>query len=177
MNGHVHPVNARISGTIAEVLVEDNQVVPKGAVLVKLDPRDYQVSLQQAQAALKQARHQANVARANIGVIATTAQGQTTTAQGDIDAAAASVSTAEGSLAEAQAGVPAAKAQLAQVNANLVKARLDYQRYTQLYQTGAASVSNWIRQGRIMRRFWHNTRPSTNRDGKHRRGLCRHRRV
>jgi len=139
VNGHVHPVNARISGTITQVLVDDNQVVPRGAVLVKLDPRDYQVSLQQAQAALKQARHQASVAQANIGVIATSAQGQTTTAQGNIDAAAASVSTAEGSLAEAQAGVPAAKAQLAQVNANLVKAKLDYQRYTQLYQTGAAS--------------------------------------
>jgi membrane fusion protein (multidrug efflux system) len=139
VNGHVHPVNARVTGTVTQVLVNDNQVVPQGAVLVKLDPRDYQVSLQQARAALNQARHQADVAQANVGVVATTAQGQTTTAQGDISAAAASVSTAEGALAEAQAGVPAAQAQLAQVNANLVKAKLDYQRYTQLYRDGAAS--------------------------------------
>lgn len=127
ITGHVNPVNARIAGTVVQVLVDDNQTVAQGALLVKLDPNDYQVSLQQAQAALEAARRQAEVAKTNIGVVATNAEGQTTTAQGNIDAAAASVATAEAALAEAQAGVPAAQSQLAQVEANLVKARLDYQ--------------------------------------------------
>ncbi|MBW4470892.1 MAG: HlyD family secretion protein [Stenomitos rutilans HA7619-LM2] len=135
----VHPINARINGTVTEVAVNDNQQVQQGQLLVKLDPRDYDVSLQQAKAALDVAQQQAQVAQANIGVTATNAQGLTTQAQGNIDAAAASVSTSQASLAEAQAGVPAAQAQLAQVKANLVKAELDYRRYTTLLREGAVA--------------------------------------
>jgi membrane fusion protein, multidrug efflux system len=138
VTGHIHPVNSRISGTVTQVLVDDNQKVSQGQLLVQLDPRDYQVALQQAQAALEAARHQADVAQANIGVVATNAQGQTTAAQGNIDAAAASISTSQAALAEAQAGVPAAQANLAQVEANLVKAKLDYDRYTRLAREGAS---------------------------------------
>src|SRR5579883_1425385 len=135
----VHPINARINGTVTAVAVNDNQQVQQGELLVKLDPRDYDVALQQAQAALASSEQQARVAQANIGVNATNAQGLTTQAQGNIDAAAASVSTSQAALAEAQAGVPAAQAQLAQVKASLVKAQLDYQRYTALVREGAAS--------------------------------------
>ena len=46
--GHVHPVSARIAGTVEEVLVDDNQHVERGQVIVRLDPRDYQVRLRQA---------------------------------------------------------------------------------------------------------------------------------
>ncbi len=137
VTGHIHPVNSRISGTVTQVLVDDNQIVSQGALLVQLDPRDYEVALQQAQASLESARHQADVAQTNIGVVATNAQGQTTAALGNIDAAVASISTSEAALAEAQAGVPAAQANLAQVNANLVKAKLDYDRYTSLVREGA----------------------------------------
>jgi membrane fusion protein, multidrug efflux system len=133
----VHPINARIAGTVSQVAVNDNQLVNSGAGLLKLDPSDYAASLEQAKAALETARYQAGVAQANIGVVATTAQGQTTQAQGNIAAAAAGVTTAEGAVAEAQAGVPAAQAQLAQVEAALVKAQLDYDRFNQLAQSGA----------------------------------------
>lgn len=136
--GHIHPVNSRISGTVTQVLVDDNQVVSKGQVLVELDPRDYEVALRQARASLENAQHEADVADANINVTAANAQGQTTQAQGNIEAANASIAASEASLAEAQAGVPAAQADLAQVEANLVKAKLDYDRYTQLYQQGAS---------------------------------------
>lgn len=136
---YIHPINARINGTVVEVRVDDNQSVSKGNVLVKLDPRDYEVARQQARAALESAQQQAAVAQANIGVTATTAVGQTTEAQGNIDAAAASVSTSEAALAEAEAGVPAAQAQLAQVRANLLKADRDYKRYTTLYAQGAVA--------------------------------------
>ncbi|MBW4520516.1 MAG: HlyD family secretion protein [Scytolyngbya sp. HA4215-MV1] len=137
VSGHVNPVTARISGTVTQVLVDDNQTVAPGTVLVKLDPSDYQVSLQQAEAALEATRRQAEVAQTKVGIGSIDAQGQVTTAQGNIDAAAASVATAEAALAEAQSGVPQARSQFAQVEANLVKAQLDYQRYAQLAQEGA----------------------------------------
>ncbi|KAF3890765.1 HlyD family secretion protein [Tolypothrix bouteillei VB521301] len=139
----IHPVNARINGTVTEVAVQDNQSVKVGTVLVKLDPDDYQVALLQAKAALDVAKQQADVAQANINVASTNAQGQTTQAQGNIDAATASISTAQASLSEAQEGVPAAQAQLAQVEANLAKAKLDYDRYNQLSNAGAIPRSEF----------------------------------
>ncbi|WP_017301785.1 HlyD family secretion protein [Nodosilinea nodulosa] len=133
----IHPINARIEGTVISVEVQDNQQVAPGTVLVHLDPRDYEVARQQSQAALEVARHQADVAQANIGVVATTAQGQTTSALGNIDAAEASISTLEAALAEAQAGVPVAQANLAKVEADLANAKLNFDRYTELVQQGA----------------------------------------
>lgn len=139
VTSYIHPINARINGTVVDVEVDDNQQVSQGTLLVKLDPRDYAVARQRSAAALASAEQQAAVAQANISVTATNAVGQTTEAQGNIDAAAATVSTTEAALAEAQAGVPAAQAQLAQVKANLVKAELDYKRYTALAVEGAVS--------------------------------------
>jgi membrane fusion protein, multidrug efflux system len=139
----VHPVNARISGTVMQVNVADNQTVSPGAVLVKLDPRDYEVALQQADAALEAAKQQAAVAQANIGVTSTNAQGQTTQAQGTVDAAIASIGNAKSAVVEAQVGVPATEAQLAQVEANLTKAKLDHDRYRRLLQNGAVPRSQY----------------------------------
>jgi membrane fusion protein, multidrug efflux system len=135
----IHPINARINGTVVKVGVNDNQRVSRGTLLVKLDPRDYDVARQQSKASLVSAEQQAAVSQANIGVTATNAVGQTTVAQGNIDAAAASVFTSEAALAEAKAGVPAAQAQLAQVKANLIKADRDYRRYSALYAEGAVA--------------------------------------
>lgn len=137
VTANIHPINARVSGTVKAVLVNDNQYVKQGEELVKLDPRDYQVALQQAQASLANAQQQALVAQANIGVVATNAEGQTTQAQGDIDAANAAIATAQAQVLEAQAGVPSAQANLAEIQANLVKAQDDYQRYQTLARQGA----------------------------------------
>ena len=52
---HLYPVSARISGYVVGVNVNDNQWVEKGAVLVEIDPTDYQVALAQAQANLASA--------------------------------------------------------------------------------------------------------------------------
>jgi len=41
VTGHLHNVATRINGVVTDVLVDDNQEVKKGDVLVKLDPREY----------------------------------------------------------------------------------------------------------------------------------------
>ena len=48
--GHVHYISSRVSGTVVAVLVDDNQFIQEGQMLVKLDPRDYKVTLDQARA-------------------------------------------------------------------------------------------------------------------------------
>ncbi|WP_293125741.1 HlyD family secretion protein [Microcoleus sp. bin38.metabat.b11b12b14.051] len=117
--GHIHQVSSRINGTVGEVLVEDNQQVKPGQLLIKLDPRDYQVKLQQSQAALENARRQAEAASANIALASQTSQGKTAQAQGDIGTANAGISTAQAAIREAQQGVPAAEAAVAQAEAGV----------------------------------------------------------
>jgi len=52
---HLYPVSSRISGYVLKVNVGDNEYVQKGAVLVEIDPRDYEVALTQARANLANA--------------------------------------------------------------------------------------------------------------------------
>ncbi|GAB1543013.1 HlyD family secretion protein [Scytonema sp. NUACC21] len=68
VTANIQPVTSRISGTVTEVMVNDNQMVSPGSVLVKLDPRDYEVSLSQAKASLELAKQQAELARENTKV-------------------------------------------------------------------------------------------------------------
>jgi membrane fusion protein (multidrug efflux system) len=139
VQGHVHPISSRIDGTVSAVFVNDNQHVTAGQVLVKLDPKDYQNQVNQAQAALLEAKRQAETAKTQIALSAQTTQGSTTQAQGNIANANAAIANAQAAVKEAQAGIPAAQAQVAQAQANLQKNKADYQRYRQLYQAGAVS--------------------------------------
>jgi membrane fusion protein (multidrug efflux system) len=66
ISGHVHQFSSRVTGTVEAVLVDDNQSVHAGDVLVKLDPRDFQVALQKAQASLAETQAQAIAARAGL---------------------------------------------------------------------------------------------------------------
>src|ERR1700693_5754851 len=56
IDGHLNAISARISGQVNEVLVEDQQIVKKGDVLVKIDPRDYAVAVAKAEADLADAQ-------------------------------------------------------------------------------------------------------------------------
>jgi membrane fusion protein, multidrug efflux system len=151
--GHIHQVSSKIGGTVTQVLVNDNQQVQPGQVLVKLDPKDYDNKVQQAQAALESARRQANAAQANIALASQTTTGKTSQAQGDVSTAQAGISTAQAVVQEARAGIPAAQAavqeaqagiplaqsQVAQADANLQKAQADFNRYSRLYAQGAVA--------------------------------------
>jgi membrane fusion protein, multidrug efflux system len=117
--GHIYQISSRVNGTVGEVMVKDNQQVKPGQLLIKLDPRDYQVKVQQAQAALENARRQAEAAEANISLASQTSQGKTAQAQGDISGANAAISTAQAALTEAQQGVPAAEATVTEAQAGV----------------------------------------------------------
>ena len=63
---HYATIAPRVSGQVAHVAVNDNQVVHAGQVLVTLDPRDYQASVDMAQAALDRDLAQVGNAAANL---------------------------------------------------------------------------------------------------------------
>ena len=139
VTGQIHPVSARIPGTVDQVLVNDNQTVQKGQLLVKLDPRDYQLKLQQAQADLAAAQQKASTAQVNIALSFKNAEAATTQSSGDIAKAQAAIAQAQAQVTESQAGIPRAQAQLAASDANLDKARTDYDRFNLLYSQGAVA--------------------------------------
>src|ERR1700751_2535499 len=52
VDGHVMPLSARISGQISEVDVVEGQLVHANDILVTIDPADYEIAAEQAQANL-----------------------------------------------------------------------------------------------------------------------------
>src|SRR6185437_3444313 len=125
VDGHIDAVSSRISGTVTAVYVENNQMVQAGQPLVDLDPRDYQVALEQAKAAVGEAQSQVTVAHPSIPITQTSNQTTISTAQTDIIGAEAGVSSA-------QQNYQAAVAKVHQAEANNVKAQADVARYQQL---------------------------------------------
>ena len=56
VTGHLHEIAPRIAGTVTQVLVDDNQLVHAGDVLVKLDPLQYEALSMAARANLDDAK-------------------------------------------------------------------------------------------------------------------------
>src|SRR5438445_669595 len=52
VEGTISPVSAKVAGHIVELFVQDNQVVKKGELLMRVDPRDFQAKRDQARAAV-----------------------------------------------------------------------------------------------------------------------------
>jgi membrane fusion protein (multidrug efflux system) len=52
VDGHIHTIAAKVNGTVKTVYVKSNQFVKQGDVLVELDPVDYDVKVNEAQASL-----------------------------------------------------------------------------------------------------------------------------
>jgi membrane fusion protein (multidrug efflux system) len=58
IEARIHSISSKIPGTVVHVLVQDNQRVKKGDLLVELDPTDYRVQMNNAQAELDMARNE-----------------------------------------------------------------------------------------------------------------------
>jgi len=50
IDGHIDPLSSRIDGTVIGVHAEDDDRVTKGELIVEIDPRDYEVAVEQARA-------------------------------------------------------------------------------------------------------------------------------
>ena len=65
LDGPVHPLAARLIGTVEQVLVEEHSRVKQGQVLIRLDPRDTGIRRRQAEANLTEARASLTAAEAS----------------------------------------------------------------------------------------------------------------
>jgi membrane fusion protein (multidrug efflux system) len=144
VDGHITPMASKVYGRVGQVLVDDNQPVKAGQVLVKIDPRDYQAALDQAKASLMLAESEARSAgvdvprtRENVASGNSSADAQMMGAQADLARAQATYEQAQKEdLAWAQANVDKSRA-----NAELAKA--DLARYLPLMQKGEISKQQY----------------------------------
>jgi membrane fusion protein (multidrug efflux system) len=122
---HLSSISARVSGHVVKVHAGDNDYVQEGALLIELDPMDYQVAVDKARADL--ANSEATAQSLSLGIPVTSAN---TSSQ--LASSAADVQSAEAGILAAQHGVAAARAQVQEAEANDVKAQADLQRYALL---------------------------------------------
>jgi len=125
VDGHLNAISSRVEGTVLRVYVDDNQTVKPGDPLVDLDPRDFQVALDAAEAQLAQAQTMVFAQQPNVPI--TRVQNSTNISGGEADLA-----NAQAALATAERDVETDKAKLLQAQANNEKAQADLARYKTL---------------------------------------------
>jgi membrane fusion protein (multidrug efflux system) len=128
VDAHVTPVAARVGGSVVRVMVIDNQQVDQGAVLVEIDPRDYQVALDKAKADVADAEAAAIAATSNVPVTSAQTTGDVTAAKGGVDSAQSGVTAAEREVDVARARLVTAQAKQREVEANATKTARDVER-------------------------------------------------
>ena len=119
----------RIPGQVLHVLVQDDQQVKAGQLLLELDPADLDARVRQAEAELDSAAAQAAVVEAS--------------ARGGLSTARAGVSASSAGLASAASQVDAARAAVARAEADASRADADLGRMRELKAAEAVSQERY----------------------------------
>jgi len=152
IDGNIYQISPRVSGQVVQVLVDDNQHVSAGQVLVQLDPRDAQASLDNAQAQL--AVSQANLAEAQSNVEVANADllqaqqdynrysaiNQRAISQQQLDSATASIRSAKAKYDAAVAQVAGMQASVAAASVQVKNAQLQLS-YTTITAPAAGHIA------------------------------------
>ena len=132
IDGHIDPISARVSGIVMSVKVEDNQYVEKGAVLVQLDAKDYQVALDRAKADLAEAEASAKAAQTEVPVTSTTTTSRLDSSQAVLARTQSGIVVAEKEADTSRARLALARARVRETEATYTKASQDLDRVKQL---------------------------------------------
>lgn len=139
VNGHVTFVAPRVGGQVARVLVDDNNRVRKGDILVQLDPEPYRVQLKIAESAVTTAQADLEYAQAQArGTV-----GQARSLRFALEHAMEDVDNQIALLRAKVAGLNAAKA-------TLDRAQADYNRVEPLAKTGAVTTDEVDRRHQVL---------------------------
>lgn len=159
IEGHISQLSPKVAGHVLAIHVDDNQQVKAGDVLVEIDPRDFQVKVDQARAALETATAQAalvqeRIAQAQAQVLAANAEAtragdderrsaelfrRQLIARQDLDHATADAHTTAAQLTAARANEQASSAALRQAQSQVAEARVALENaelqlsYTKIY--------------------------------------------
>jgi membrane fusion protein (multidrug efflux system) len=138
VDGDIHPISARINGTVLWVnpQVRANQFVAAGTDMVNIDPADYKIAVDSAQAEVDRLRANAAASGADVPVQSANAIGQLQVAEATLAEARQAVNTELASL-------NAANARVDQAQANAGRTEADRQRYSNLLAKQEISRSEY----------------------------------
>jgi membrane fusion protein (multidrug efflux system) len=144
IDGHITPIASKIYGRVAQVLIDDNQTVKAGQVLVKIDAGDYQAALDQAKAGLGLAESEAKSAGVDVPRTAENVASGTSSADAQLLGALADLARAQVTFEQAQtADLAWAKANVDKSLANAALAQADLARYKPLVDKGEISQQQY----------------------------------
>ncbi len=132
IDGQIYAISPRVAGHVTEVLVQNEQLVNKGDVLVRLDPQDYEVAITKAKADLADATATLQSAQAEVPITSITSSSTLSGARSGAQNASAAVSAAEQQLQASRAKLQSAEANVQVAQANFEKAQGDVDRYKML---------------------------------------------
>jgi membrane fusion protein (multidrug efflux system) len=122
-------ISTRVDGTVLEVMVDNDFPVERGQVLLQLDPRDFEVAVEQAQGVL--ARTQAEARAMEVSISLTDIQ---TAAQ--LSKAEAEYQGSQDRKNEALHRLQQLRKQREGAHAEMTQTQRDYKRFETLYQSG-----------------------------------------
>jgi membrane fusion protein (multidrug efflux system) len=144
VDGHITPLASKVYGRVAQVLVDDNEQVKAGQVLVKIDPRDYQAALDQAKASLMLAESEARSAGVDVPRTRENVASGNSNADAQLLGALAELARAQTTYEQAQtADLAWAQANVDKSRANAELAKADLARYLPLMQKGEISKQQY----------------------------------
>lgn len=131
-------VSSRIPGRIIKVYVENDDPVKEGALLLELDPADYEMKVKEAEAALKALQEEYNLHKANLAYIETTMTA-------NVDSARAALNMAKDRERQAQKKIEEVEEKRKSAEADLKHAERDYKRFEALYGQKAVAEREFDR--------------------------------
>ena len=124
IDGHIYPISARVGGQVVKVNVDDGVFVHQGDVLVQIDPTDYKVALDRANADYQDALANQTAAQAGVPIANVGSFSQIHSATADLASAEAGVSAAQKQKDASQAEVIEAEANAKKLNDDVVRYRM-----------------------------------------------------
>ncbi|MCC6345541.1 MAG: HlyD family secretion protein [Bryobacterales bacterium] len=134
IDGHIHPVSPRVTGTVVKLLVKDNQRVKAGEVLLVIDPRPYQVAVQRAKADVAEAEATRHANHTEVPIVTTTSSNQLSSAMAGVEETKAGLVSAEKQVGAAEAKRVTAAALVREAKAHADKAARDVERFRGLVE-------------------------------------------
>jgi membrane fusion protein (multidrug efflux system) len=149
IDGHINPVAAKVAGHVVSIDVEDNQYVKAGTVIVQIDPTDYKVALERAQADLAAAQSGAQAAHTQVPITSTTTSSQTSLAGAGVELAEQAKAAAMRDVDTARAKLESSQARVREMQANYTKAMQDLERMKLLIGKDEISKQQYDTAGAI----------------------------
>jgi membrane fusion protein (multidrug efflux system) len=152
VNGHVTYAAPRVAGQVSRVLVDDNQRVKKGDLLVQLDKEPYQVQVDIKKAALVAAEAELTAARAQVrGILAQAGslRWKLQTSIEDVDDKVALLRARVAALRSKDASFERARADLVRAQGLFSRsaiAREEYDKYVETGRTAEAGVKQALEE-------------------------------